>query len=99
MPASSSYNVISGKGNLNSYLQLNIKNGNSGTSASSDVVATNDAGTEANGINYVDMGVNSSGYATGGILGGANNAYLYSTGNDFRHRQLFSRYAFALFYY
>ena len=79
----SSYNVISGKGNLNSYLQLNIKNSNSGTAASSDVVATNDAGTEANGLNYIDMGVNSSNYATGGVLGGASNAYLYATGNDF----------------
>ena len=79
----SSYNVISGKGNLNNYLQLNIKNTNSGTAASSDIVATNDAGTEANGLNYVDMGVNSSGNTSTGITGGANTAYLYSTGNDF----------------
>ncbi|MEO6327405.1 MAG: tail fiber domain-containing protein [Ginsengibacter sp.] len=78
-----SYNVISGKGNLNSYLQLNIKNNNSGTSASSDVVATNDAGTEANGLNFVDMGVNSSGNTSTGVLGGANTGYLYSTGSDF----------------
>ena len=80
---SGSYNVISGKGNLNNFLQLNIKNANTGTAASSDVVATNDAGTEANGINYVDMGINSSGYSGGGVLGGASNAYLYATGNDF----------------
>ncbi len=77
------FNVISGKGNLNSYLQLNIKNSNSGSAASSDVVATNNEGTEANGIDYIDMGINSSTYATGGVLGGANTAYLYSTGNDF----------------
>ncbi len=80
---SGTYNVISGKGNLNNFLQLNIKNTNSGTTASSDIVATNDAGTEANGINYVDMGINSSGYVSSGILGGANNAYLYATGKDF----------------
>jgi len=80
---SGSFNVISGKGNLNNYLQLNIKNSSSGTAASSDVVATNDAGTEANGIDYVDLGINSSGYSSSGILGGASNAYLYATGNDF----------------
>ena len=80
---SGSYNVISGKGNNANFLQLNIKNSNSGATASSDVVATNDAGTEANGINYVDMGVNSSGNTSTGVLGGANTGYLYSTGSDF----------------
>jgi hypothetical protein len=78
-----SYNVISGKGDLNNYLQLNIKNKNAGTAASSDVVATNDAGDEENGINYVDMGVNSSGNTSTGVLGGANTTYLYGTGADF----------------
>ncbi len=78
----SSYNLISGKGYLNNYLQLNIQNKSAGTNASSDVVATNDAGTEANGINFIDMGVNSSGNTSTGVLGGANTAYLYSTGAD-----------------
>lgn len=77
----SSYNVISGKGAINNYLQLNIQNTSNGNSASSDVVATADNGTET--VNFVDMGINSSTYSTGGILGGANNGYLYSTGNDF----------------
>jgi hypothetical protein len=79
-----SYNVISGKGNLNNYLQLNIKNSSSANAASSDIVATNDAGTEANGINFIDMGINSSGYSTAAssLLNGVSNAYLYSTGND-----------------
>lgn len=73
-------NVIVGKGNTNSYAQLNIQNGNSGTGASSDVVATANNGSES--VNFIDMGINSSGYSATGILGGANNAYLYSTGND-----------------
>jgi hypothetical protein len=77
----SSYNVISGKGTINNYLQLNIQNRSSGTSASSDVVATADNGNET--ANFIDMGINSSTYSSAGILGGANNAYLYSTGNDF----------------
>lgn len=74
-------NVIVGKGNTNSYAQLNIQNTNSGTGASSDVVATADNGNES--VNYIDMGINSSTYSSGTITGGANNAYLYATGNDF----------------
>ncbi len=75
-----SFNVIAGKGNLNNYLQLNIQNLNSGTGASSDVVATADNGNEL--INYVDMGINSSGN-TSAIMGSANDAYLYTAGNNF----------------
>jgi hypothetical protein len=81
-PASSS--VISGRGNANRYLQLNIQNYSSGAAASSDIVASNNAATEL--ANFINMGINSSGYADtamGGILGGPSNAYLYSTGNDF----------------
>lgn len=76
-----SFNVISGKGSINNYLQLNIQNSSSGSAASSDVVATADNGNET--INFVDMGINSSTYTGSGILGGINNAYLYATGNDF----------------
>lgn len=74
-------NVIVGKGNTNSYAQLNIQNSNAGNAASSDVVATADNGNES--INYVDMGINSSINASTGILAGVNTAYLYSTGGDF----------------
>jgi Chaperone of endosialidase len=77
----SSYNVISGKGSYNNYLQLNIQNSSTGTNASSDIVATADNGNET--TNFVNMGINSSTYAGTGITSGANNAYLYSTGNDF----------------
>lgn len=77
----SSYNVISGKGSINSYLQLNIQNSSSGTVASSDIVATANNGNES--VNYVNLGINSSGNTSTGTLGGANTAYLYSTGNDF----------------
>ena len=76
-PHPTSINVISGKGNLNNYLQLNIQNTNQGTAASSDIVATADNGNET--TNYIDMGINSENYT--GVLGGANDAYVYSTGN------------------
>jgi hypothetical protein len=72
-------NLISAKGSINNYLQLNVQNTSSGGIASSDLVATNDAGS------YVDLGINSSGYVVNSspILSGIGNAYLYSTGNDF----------------
>jgi hypothetical protein len=76
-PSDTSFNVIAGKGNLNSYLQLNIQNLNTGENASSDVVATANNGNES--INYIDMGINSEGFT--GSIGDANDAYLYSTGN------------------
>jgi hypothetical protein len=75
----SSYNLISAHGNVNNYLQLNLRNESSGTSASSDIVATNNTGTETS--NYIDMGINSSTFTTG-IVGTANDAYLYSTGRE-----------------
>jgi hypothetical protein len=77
----SSYNVISGKGTINNYLQLNIQNRSSGSSASSDVVATSNNGTES--VNFIDMGINSSTYNVPSFnVTGVNDAYLYSTGND-----------------
>ena len=75
-PSTTSFNVISGKGNLNNYLQLNIHNTNQGTNASSDVVATANNGDETS--NYIDMGINSQNFS--GDIGGVNDAYLYSTG-------------------
>jgi hypothetical protein len=59
--ATTSYNVISGYGDVNNYLQLNIKNRNAGTKASSDIVATADNGTESN--YFINMGIASSNYA------------------------------------
>ncbi len=75
----SSVNVISGKGSLNNYLQLNIQNRSAGNSASSDIVATADNGDET--INYVDLGINSSGN-TANYFGGANDAYLYAASQN-----------------
>jgi hypothetical protein len=75
-PSTSSFNVISGKGNLNNYLQLNIQNTNQGVTASSDVVATANNGNEF--TNYIDMGINNENFS--GDIGGPNAGYLYSTG-------------------
>jgi hypothetical protein len=81
-PSTSSFNVITGKGNLNNYLQLNIQNTNAGATASSDVVATANNGNESSF--YIDMGINGQNYVdqiTNGP-GNANDAYLYSVAND-----------------
>jgi hypothetical protein len=77
-----SYNVISGKGNIDNYLQLNIRNAHTGGNASSDIVATANNGDES--VNFIDMGVNSANYAnpTYPILSGVNTTYLYSTAAD-----------------
>ena len=74
-----SYNALVARGSVNNYFQLNINNQNAGTGASSDVVATADNGNET--ANFVDLGINSS-VNTAGVMGNANDAYLYTTGNN-----------------
>ena len=77
-PSPTSFNVISGKGDINNYLQLNIQNTNQGANASSDIVATANNGSEND--NYIDMGINNQNFA--GFLGGPNDSYLYSHGHN-----------------
>ncbi|HLY70955.1 MAG TPA: hypothetical protein VKR53_14580 [Puia sp.] len=75
-----SVNLMQGHGKINNYLQVNVQNDSAGTLASSDLVATADNGNET--VNYVDLGINSSAN-TQNVMGAANDAYLYSTGNNF----------------
>jgi hypothetical protein len=74
------YNIISAQADLDDYIQLNIQNVNSGEAASSDIVATADNGDED--VNYINLGINSSTYTLPDLIGGINDAYLYSTGNN-----------------
>ncbi len=72
-----SNNIATFKGNINDYLQIGVQNTNSGSNASSDVVATSDDGTDS--TNYIDMGINSSTYApTVDNFGGPHDGYLYT---------------------
>ena len=74
--------VIQASTNFNGYAQVNNQNISSGTSASTDFVATMDTGTAGTG--YIDMGINSSGYngATNGqTLSYAGDGYLYVQAN------------------
>jgi hypothetical protein len=75
-----SYNAIVARGTVNNYFQLNIQNKSNGNTASSDVVTTADNGTE--NVNYVDLGMNGSGN-TQNVFGNPDDAYLYTTGNNF----------------
>jgi hypothetical protein len=77
--ATTSVNAIVGKGSIDSYLQLNIQNNSAGANASSDVVATANNGSET--TNFVDMGIN-GGSNTSGVMGVANDAYLYNIGQN-----------------
>jgi hypothetical protein len=72
------YNMITVENNVDNYSQINNFNTSNGTSASADIVATNDIGTETS--YYVNMGINGSNYTQLGSVGIANDAYLYSTG-------------------
>jgi hypothetical protein len=72
-----SFNIINARASTNSYAQINLKNDSNGADASSDIVATADNGTEE--VNYINMGINSSQFT--GLIGGPNDAYLYSTGS------------------
>jgi len=74
-----SFNLITARSNVNNYSQLNITNKSSGSNASSDIVATNNIGTET--TYFVNLGINSSNHAGG--IGGPNDAYLYTTGSNF----------------
>jgi len=74
-------NVFQGVASSTATAQLNIQNTSSGTSASSDLVATADTGTDS--ANYIDLGINSSTYNDAGYtIGGALSSYLYSNGGD-----------------
>jgi hypothetical protein len=78
---SSTINAIYGYGTINNYLQLNIKNTNAGTGASSDITATADNGNDT--IYTINMGIRSSGYNTAAKnITGANEAYLYTNGGN-----------------
>lgn len=75
-----SFNLLSGYGSINNYLQFNLKNRSSSNSGSADIVATADSGNETTG--YVNMGINSSNYVVPAGIGGPLDAYLFAKSND-----------------
>ena len=64
--------------NTNSYSQINTRNASNGTSASTDIIATADTGTDT--TNYIDLGINNSGFSVAGwTINGALDGYLYTS--------------------
>ena len=64
--------------NTNTYSQINTRNASSGANASTDIIATADTGTDS--TNYIDLGINNSGYsAVGWTINGALDGYLYTS--------------------
>lgn len=74
-----SYNIAHFQGNHDHYTQINVRNTNSGSSSSADIVATADNGSEDNF--YVNLGINSSTYDAGNV-GYENDGYLINKGSD-----------------
>jgi hypothetical protein len=67
--------------NVDSYVQINMQNLNSGTSASSDFVATADNGDDSQ--NFIDMGIASSTYNYPGYTAiKPNDGYLLTNGGN-----------------
>jgi hypothetical protein len=67
---------------VNTYIQNNIQNLSNGSDASCDWVATNDTGNDT--TNFVDMGINGSGWSSGTwTVNGANDAYVYTSSGNF----------------
>jgi len=79
-PFNSTVNLQVG-GSANTTIQSNVQNTNSGTSASSDWVATADTGSDT--TNYIDMGINSSTYSDAAYTcSAALDGYLYNNGGN-----------------
>ena len=75
-----SSNVATFKGSINNYLQVGVQNNSSANTASSDMVATADNGTDTS--MFIDMGINGSHYTASNNFGGANDGYLYTYANN-----------------
>lgn len=74
-----SINIAHFEGDTQYYAQINVRNIQSGSLVSSDIVATADNGNETN--HFVNLGINSSTY-NGGFVGRENDAYLLNVGKD-----------------
>ena len=69
---------VAASGSANNYVQLYVHNDNAGTSASADLIAYPDNGTDLHG--YVDVGCNSSTFSDANYsVTGPNEAYLLAS--------------------
>jgi hypothetical protein len=74
-------NPLSIVGSGNTYIQLNIQNRATGSNATSDLVLTANNGTDI--ANYINLGINNSGYNDGGFTNGTGlDGYLFIDGGN-----------------
>jgi len=77
-----SYCIVDVSSNQNGYSQVNLRNINTGSNASGDLVITADNGTDT--TNYIDLGINNSSFNSGTwTINGALDGYLYSSNQNF----------------
>ena len=68
--------------NQNGYSQFHLRNSNTGSNASGDLVITTDNGTDT--TNYIDLGINNTGFSTTTwTVNGSLDGYLYSANTNF----------------
>ncbi len=68
-------------GNANTYVEMVSQNANTGNNASTDLILTADSGNDS--VNFVDLGINGSGYDQAAFnIGSALDAYLYSSNSN-----------------
>jgi hypothetical protein len=68
--------------NQNGYSQFHLRNANTGSNASGDVVITTDNGTDT--TNFIDLGINNTGFNNPTwTVNGALDGYLYSSNTNF----------------
>jgi hypothetical protein len=80
-PLGLSNNPLSVVGSGNSYVQLNIQNRATGTSATADLVITSNNGTDT--TNYINLGINNSGYNDPAFSNGSGlDGYLFINGGN-----------------
>ena len=73
--------IINAVTSANGYSQFNIQNVNSGTSASSDFIATTSDGTDSSG--YIDLGINGNNFSVSTwTISGAHDGYVYVNGGS-----------------
>lgn len=72
--------VASYAASVSGYLQQVMQNTSSASNASTDIILNNDQGTAT--TNYINFGINSSGYTGSGSYNLANAGYLSTNGGD-----------------
>ena len=74
-------NPLSIIGSGNTYVQVNIQNAATGSNATADLVITANNGTDSS--NYINLGINNSGYNDGGFTNGTGfDGYLFIDGGN-----------------